>query len=158
MPASDRAVGRGCDPDDGGASCGDEQGPAQIAAGEEGAESREGSAKHLREQREGGAKLIPLQKAKESRRNRHKNNRAIAVIERLDEPAADLVESSARQDAYRAGGWKKIPDDPLGEVIAGKVEARKRRVGRKSRSGAVNLSDPDQLSALLAKLPFDGAK
>ena len=103
-------------------------------------------------------KLIPLHKAKESRRNRHKNNQAIAAIERIDEPAADLAESSARQDVYRAGGWKKFPDDPLGKVIAGKAEARVRGVGRKSRSGAVNLSDPDQLSALLANLASGEAK
>ena len=102
-------------------------------------------------------RLIPFLKAKESRRNRHKNNQAIAVIDRVVDEASDLTESSARQDVHRAGGWKKFPDDPLGEVVAGKLETRERRIGRKSRSRARDLSDPKQLTALLANLPSDEA-
>jgi len=70
-------------------------------------------------------KAIPLRKALENRKNRHRNNQAIAGIEKLDEPSADVVESSARQDVYRVGGWTKSPDDPLGEVIASKLKRRK---------------------------------
>jgi len=84
-------------------------------------------------------KAVPLRKALESRRNRHKNNQAVAGLLELDESKADVVESSARQDVYRAGGWAKGPDGPLGEVIAAKIEGRVIRVGRKSRSRAKRL-------------------
>ncbi len=85
-------------------------------------------------------KLVPLRKAKEIRSDRHKNNQAIAVIERLDEDAAELAESSARQDVHRAGGWRKGADDSLGEVVARKLEKRVQRVGRKARSRVSNIS------------------
>jgi hypothetical protein len=76
---------------------------------------------------------IPLWKALEIRRNRHKNNQAIAAIEKLAELRADLVESSARHDVYRVRGWVKGPHEPLGDVIASKLEQRERRVGAKLR-------------------------
>lgn len=76
-------------------------------------------------------KIIPLRKAKEIRRNRHKNNQALAGIENLEEAAANLVESSALQDVHRVRGWRKSPDDPLGEVLESKAANRARRVGGK---------------------------
>ena len=79
-------------------------------------------------------KAIPLRKALENRRNRHKNNQDISQIENLSEVRADLVESSARSDIYRTGGWTKGPDTPLGEVIARSKYAREARVGRKMRA------------------------
>jgi hypothetical protein len=79
----------------------------------------------------GSRRIVPLRKAQESRRNRHKNNQAIAVIERLDDGAADLTESSARQDVYRAGGWRKGADVPLGRIVAFKLEESARKSGRK---------------------------
>jgi hypothetical protein len=79
-------------------------------------------------------KAIPLRKAKESRRVRHKNNQAISKVEQLDDAALDLVESSARQNVDRRGGWTKGPDTPLGVVIERQARAREHRVGRKLRS------------------------
>ena len=78
-------------------------------------------------------KAIPLRKALENRRNRHKQNRAIAKLEELDEAAADVVESSATKDVYRSGGWVKSPDEPLGDYIALKQGRLKIRVGGKLR-------------------------
>ena len=69
-------------------------------------------------------KAIPLRKALENRKNRHKNNQAIAAIENVDDAKADLVESSARQDVYRTGGWTKGADEPLGKVVAIKLRNR----------------------------------
>lgn len=89
---------------------------------------------------------IPLRKALENRRNRHKNNQAVAGIEKLDESRADVIESSARQDVYRAGGWIKSPDDPLGDVVASKLEQREQRVGsrrRARRTSSDNLPHPN---------------
>jgi hypothetical protein len=79
-------------------------------------------------------KAIPLRKAWENRRNRHKNNQDVSQIDRLDEVHADLVESSARNDIYRTGGWTKRADTALGEVIARSKSARLAREGRKLRS------------------------
>jgi hypothetical protein len=63
-------------------------------------------------------RLVPLRKAQESRQDRHKVSQDLAALPRLDEAAADLAESSARQDTHRVGGWRKTPDRPLGEVLA----------------------------------------
>ena len=81
-------------------------------------------------------KAIPLRKAQESRQDRRKANQAMATLPRVDEPAADLIESSARRDVYRVGGWTKSPDAPLGKTVAAAIEARTRRAGRKARSRA----------------------
>lgn len=78
-------------------------------------------------------KAIPLRKAQESRRNRHKNNQAIAQLNQDDETRAALVESSARQDVHRTGGWTKGADAPLAEVIERQNEKREVRKGRKAR-------------------------
>jgi hypothetical protein len=81
-------------------------------------------------------KAVPLRKAIESRRIRHKNNQAIAQVANFDEATAEIVESSARQNVARKGGWKKSPSEPLGVVIARTLEIREERVGRKDRSRA----------------------
>ncbi|WP_189676749.1 hypothetical protein [Sphingomonas glacialis] len=82
----------------------------------------------------GARKAIPLRKRLENRRNRHKNDQAIAIAVEGDELALDLAESSARNDVHRAGGWKKGADRPLGEAIALQQAKRGYRIGRKERS------------------------
>ena len=84
------------------------------------------------ENQKASRKAIPKRKALESRRNRHKNNQALSLVEQFDEAVLDLVESSARQDIYRTGGWTKAPDEPLEKVIAKTKNARERRAGRKA--------------------------
>lgn len=79
-------------------------------------------------------KAIPLRKALESRKVRHKNNQAISRADRLDEAALDLAESSARNNVHRLGGWKKGADEPLGVVVGRALKAREERVGRKVRA------------------------
>lgn len=81
----------------------------------------------------GARKAIPLRKRLENRRNRHKNDQAIAIAVDGDELALDLAESSARNDVHRAGGWKKGADRPLGEAIELQQAKREYRVGRKDR-------------------------
>jgi hypothetical protein len=63
-------------------------------------------------------KLIPKRKAEESRKNRRKISQSLSAVPQLDEATIDLVESSARNDVDRIGGWRKSPDQPLGEYLA----------------------------------------
>jgi hypothetical protein len=79
-------------------------------------------------------KAIPLRKALENRKVRHKGNQAISRAAYLDEAALELAESSARHDVYRLGGWRKGPDEPLGVVLGRALKAREQRVGRKVRA------------------------
>ena len=79
-------------------------------------------------------KAIPLRKALENRKVRHKNNQAISQAVQLDEVALDLVESSARHDVHRLGGWTKEADESLGVVVERSLKAREERVGRKLRA------------------------
>jgi hypothetical protein len=70
-----------------------------------------------RENDKASRKLIPLRKAQESRQARRKAAQALEALPRLGEAAADVAESSARQDVYRVGGWRKSADAPLGEGL-----------------------------------------
>ena len=79
-------------------------------------------------------KAIPLRKAQENRRVRHKDNQAVSQGSNLDEAALDLAESSVRHGVHRLGGWKKGPDEPLGKVVERALETREQRVGRKLRA------------------------
>ncbi len=79
-------------------------------------------------------KSIPLRKRLENRRNRHKNDQAIAVAVTCDETLLALAESSARHNVHRARGWRKHPDRPLGEAIASQQAKRGWRFGRKDQS------------------------
>ena len=81
-------------------------------------------------------KAIPLRKAQQSRKDRHKVAQELAILPRLDEEAADLIESSARHDVHRLGGWKKAADAALGKVVAWALEGRKERAGRKAQASA----------------------
>jgi hypothetical protein len=76
-------------------------------------------------------KAIPLRKALENRRVRHKDNQAVSQGSNLDEAALELAESSVRHGVHRLGGWKKGPDEPLGSVIERALKSREQRVGRK---------------------------
>ena len=75
-------------------------------------------------------KNIPRAKARGHRSNRRKQNQDLADVDRQDESGLDLVESSARRDIHRVGGWTKHPDRPLGEHIQAKVRARAKRTGQ----------------------------
>src|SRR3954468_16257653 len=79
----------------------------------------------------GSRKLIPLRKAQESRQDRRKVTQELGTLPRLEEEeAADLIESSARHDVYRVGGWTKARDDALGIVVASGLAGRHRRARR----------------------------
>ncbi|MGQ3101083.1 MAG: hypothetical protein ACT6Q5_04210 [Sphingopyxis solisilvae] len=79
-------------------------------------------------------KAIPLRKALENRKVRHKNNQAISKAIQSDESELDLAESSARHNVHRLGGWKKEADEPLGVIIERSLDARVERVSRKTRA------------------------
>lgn len=94
-------------------------------------------------------KLIPLRKAMENRQDRRKVAQEIALIPKLDEGAADLLESSVRHDVHRVGGWRKGADQPLGKVVTWAKEAREKRADRKARqSPKAEPEDPDALRRL----------
>jgi hypothetical protein len=78
-------------------------------------------------------KLIPLRKAQESRQDRRKVAQDLGTLPRLESETADLVESSARQNTHRVGGWKKAPDVALGISVASGLEAREWGPGGKTR-------------------------
>lgn len=67
-------------------------------------------------------KAMPLRKALENRRQRHKGDAALARISSVDDRVADVLESSVRQNAFRVGGWTKCPDTPLGVGVKNKKE------------------------------------
>lgn len=62
-------------------------------------------------------KAIPLRKALANRKSRHRANQALAGVPGLDEAVAAVVESSARHDVSRVGGWRKHRDILLVEHI-----------------------------------------
>ncbi|HEY8565146.1 MAG TPA: hypothetical protein VIL65_06570 [Beijerinckiaceae bacterium] len=78
-------------------------------------------------------KAVPRRKALENRRSRHKTAQALVQVDRLDEAALDVVESSARHDVERVGGWIKVPDQPLRVVVQDKLAGRQGRAHRRSR-------------------------
>ncbi|MDH4746542.1 hypothetical protein OMP43_21165 [Sphingomonas sp. CBMAI 2297] len=78
-------------------------------------------------------KAIPARKAGENRRARRKAGHALAVIERLDAPVADMVESALRHDIERVGGWTKAADMPLGDYVASRKAWAERRIGSNAR-------------------------
>jgi hypothetical protein len=54
-------------------------------------------------------KAIPARKAGESRKVRRKANQVLTVVERLDDDAAAVAESSLKQDIERIGGGPNPP-------------------------------------------------
>lgn len=95
----------------------------------------------------GSRKSIPLRKALDNRKVRHRTRQAVAVIDRLDEGAAALVESSARHDVHRVGGWRKAPDQPLGDLVRWTLGKRVVNVGAKLRRAEKQGRIPDRLKA-----------
>jgi hypothetical protein len=97
-------------------------------------------------------KLIPLRKAMENRQDRRKVAQEVAMLPKLEEAAADVLESSVRHDVHRVGGWRKGADEPLGKIVANAMAARETRAGRKMRSAeaAAGLvpDDPDILTQM----------
>jgi hypothetical protein len=87
-----------------------------------------------RENDKASRKLIPLRKAQESRQDRRKVGQELSTLSRLDEEAAAVIESSARHDIYRVGGWRKATDCTLAVAVTSGLEAREHRAGRKSRA------------------------
>lgn len=79
-------------------------------------------------------KLIPLRKAAEHRRGRRKTSQEVTSLARLDELAAEVLESSVRHDTHRVGGWTKGADDPLGKVVRSSLQRRRISYGRKEPS------------------------
>src|ERR1700761_813602 len=69
-------------------------------------------------------KAIPLRKAGENREDRRKVNQDLAALPDLDEAAAALIESSARHEINRVGGWKKQADIPLAQFVEGQNRKR----------------------------------
>lgn len=72
-------------------------------------------------------RLIPLRKAKESRRVRHGADQALVrVVEGGCEEAVDLLESTLSSDISRVGGWRKWEAVSLGETVADQLKRRER--------------------------------
>ena len=71
-------------------------------------------------------KAIPRRKAIASRSNRRKIAQSLSAIDRIDDAAAALVESSARHEIDRVGGWKKEPDITLAEHVQWQRRRRNR--------------------------------
>lgn len=65
----------------------------------------------------GSRKTIPARKAEQNRRIRRKAKQELDVIETAADETSDLVESSLLHNTERVGGWKKMPDAPLGDVL-----------------------------------------
>ncbi len=97
-------------------------------------------------------KAIPLRKAMENRQDRRKTAQAMGSLQLLSEEAAELLESSARHDINRVGGWRKSADTPLGEHVATALVAREARIGRKMRSVHATAITAAQDQETLARL------
>lgn len=63
-------------------------------------------------------KAIPRRKAMENRNGRRAVQQALSKLPCADDGEAALVESSARHDTNRVGGWRKRPDVTLAEHLA----------------------------------------
>jgi hypothetical protein len=69
-------------------------------------------------------KAIPKRKALESRKDRHRVAQDLTVLPRLSEDAAAVVESSARHDVHRVGGWRKGADISLADHLSKRLHRR----------------------------------
>jgi hypothetical protein len=88
-------------------------------------------------------KSIPRGKARAHRAERHEVRQAVRQVERADLRDADATEKAetaiASAKLQRLGGFKKVPDAPLGVLVARKQMrgvadhgAKKRRAARRS--------------------------
>lgn len=80
-------------------------------------------------------KAIPARKAGENRKSRRKAAQEVNIAVASDEAKLDVMESSLRQDLERVGGWKKAPDEPLGDFL------KRQMCFRAWRTGKVRLDD-----------------
>ncbi|MFT4252978.1 MAG: hypothetical protein QM608_10870 [Caulobacter sp.] len=72
-------------------------------------------------------RLIPLRKAKESRRVRHEADQALhRIVEGGCDQKADLLENTLSTDVSRVGGWRKWEAVSLGETVRAQLERRER--------------------------------
>src|SRR5215472_4791337 len=79
----------------------------------------------------GARKSIPLNKRLRNRSDRHHQEGQLPTLPgQLDVGEADSIESAILSKAPRQ--WRKVPDAPLGEIIAGQQLRRKQSHGRKS--------------------------
>jgi hypothetical protein len=79
----------------------------------------------------GARKSIPLQKRLRNRSDRrHKESQLPIFPGQIDLEEADRIESAISSKAPRQSG--KVPDSPLGQVIARKQLRREKSRGRKS--------------------------
>lgn len=90
-------------------------------------------------------KNIPLRKKKQNRAYRKKANQILSEAQdAIDFEEIELIENDVK--SVKKGDWKKNPDAPLGEVVKGRLEYRKQRVGkgkmarRKAREAIKNLT------------------
>ena len=72
-------------------------------------------------------KLIPLRKAQANRSYRHKVNGVLALVIENGAEDSDSLETSAR--SIMGERWKKIPDQPLGEVTTRRLKRRETHAG-----------------------------
>jgi len=86
-------------------------------------------------------KAIPRRKAIENRGARRKVAAALHTLDSADERRADLIESDARNDIQRVGGWTKGADEPLGRVLANKPDRSNSRKNRRLHPNAVRGPD-----------------
>ncbi|NEX92948.1 hypothetical protein [Caulobacter sp. 17J65-9] len=77
-------------------------------------------------------KAIPLRKAKAARADRHGARQDLEHLAAASEAAADVIESSLRQDTAGRRRWQKGPDEPLGTVVQNKLQRRVDSVGAKA--------------------------
>jgi hypothetical protein len=79
-------------------------------------------------------KAIPRAKARTHRAERHQVHQAMHLTELAvltdGEVAEDAETALAEAKLQRLHGFKKIPDAPLGEIVAKKIQKRISRVGR----------------------------
>lgn len=78
-------------------------------------------------------KAIPMRKALERRKARHRAEQDTLALPQVEETLADALESSIRADTYRTGGWTKGPDIPLANWIAKQTGAAVARAFRRVR-------------------------
>jgi hypothetical protein len=79
----------------------------------------------------GARKSIPLQKRLRNRANRHSQDAPLlATPKQFDIDEADKIESAIYAKAPKR--WEKVPDAPLGDVIALNQEQREQSHGRRA--------------------------
>ena len=97
-------------------------------------------------------RLIPLRKAQDHRSQRRVASQSLAFLTNLPEEAAARVESDVKRNVTRARAWKKSPDMPLADFVAGGLKARAARAGRPRRAFFVSTPAIAELTARLDEI------